>query len=140
MWSVWGVGVLLGWGWALQTTFFSGGGLILALSPLSAWLVRSNLRSLEQGVLRWTGLQWLWLADGSPPSAGASVAVQPMLDVQWAILLRCSGPQSPGGRLPRWLWMARVVHEADDEAWLSLRRAVYSPARREPDAASVSES
>ena len=57
MWSVWGVGVLLGWGWALQTTFFSGGGLILALSPLSAWLVRSNLRSLEQGVLRWTGLQ-----------------------------------------------------------------------------------
>lgn len=58
----------------------------------------------------------------APTGAEYPVQLSLQRDMQWALLLQLSGPESP----LRWLWLERAMQPG---AWLALRRAVYSRPR-----------
>lgn len=104
---------------------WSWGGLLMgAILALSAWHVRSYIQRLPEGELQWASPSWQWRA-GRAAGAGTAAesgSVEPVWDVQQALLLRFH-PQ--GQSSARWLWIERPL-EMPSAAWLSFRRAVYS--------------
>jgi toxin CptA len=89
---------------------FGSLGICSAVAML-AWL------HSPQGVLRWDGTEWQWLAgQGSAPGR-----IELALDLQSHLLLRWRGED---GAAP-WFWLER---KSDPSHWDALRRAVYSRA------------
>ncbi|KAF1019503.1 MAG: hypothetical protein GAK30_03089 [Paracidovorax wautersii] len=141
LWLAWALGLMaaLFFGWASSWTARSA--LIFAVLPLSAWGVCSYLRSLPHEVLFWTGEQWRWhaqavgddLTPGTPAGRDDwSVALEPVWDVQDAVLLRWQRePSSSLGKAEGgWFWGERPA-DMPMATWLAFRRAVYSPARHQ---------
>ncbi|CAM5785853.1 hypothetical protein ACFOHU_02685 [Ottowia pentelensis] len=94
------------------------GAPLLAGAALAHWWWAQRPRRLS-----WDGAQWRLGADAPNDREDAALQrLEPRLDLQWALLLRASGPEA--GR-SRWLW-AQAGRDA--AGWHLLRCAVHAGA------------
>jgi toxin CptA len=105
--------------WILQSRSYGWRQLVGSLSVLmGAAIAWRGAAKYQQGILQWTGQEWLLTADAGKQQGRIAVC----LDTQFMILVRFLALQGPG----RWLWLERWQAP---KKWPDLRRAVYSRAR-----------
>jgi hypothetical protein len=142
LWLAWGLGLLAALGWLLPADGARAAGwrcalLLLTLLCSALWLKRC-VRGLPAGVLHWNGRIWHWqpradsaMALQSGGAAGVQLRLEPVWDLQQALLLRVQRVTVLRSAPQHWLWLERP-RDMELAAWLAFRRAVYCRARDEP--------